>query len=42
MKTLNLTFEDEEFRKLEKARKKSEAKSWEKFVLYLIKLKQEV
>ena len=36
MKTLNLTFDDEEFKKLEKARKSSKAKSWEKFILEII------
>ena len=36
MKTLNLTFDDKEFKELERAREKSKAKSWEKFILELI------
>lgn len=31
-----MTFSDEDFEKLDKAKKKSEAGSWEKFFLYLI------
>lgn len=33
MKTLNLRFEDAEYKELRKARSKSKAKSWEKWML---------
>ena len=33
MKTLNIRFSDSEYRELRKARSKSEAKSWEKWML---------
>jgi len=35
MKTLNLNFDDKEYKELREARKRSEAKSWEKWLLEL-------
>lgn len=36
IKSMYLTFTEEEFKRLERARDRTEAKSWEKFILELI------